>query len=682
MAKKLQTTKSLSFDEALENLNSMAAIDLHNPPPLSIVSSRKFQFAEIDSSVKWLSGEGEDPVLEVVDSTYRTIYEYLIQLVQQEGLDEKLATSLMALVSDSAQKMERYLTERLGHPLSKKISERESYLSLKQFYRDWVAETKEKGQEIESIRRDHDYELFLLRKEDGTPYFDIELIRNVKMVVGFEGGDLDEDPLLRVRSLVDRDAQASAAQILHESAPWIKKYYSLPLDLRKNPLAEKIGMTILALFLAANPKNLIQNTTGKSSLQYFNDFHEFLRQSFQTETYQHQIAYSPDTAKEAVSLHLAHSLCHSLFFRLGGIKTEALGLIHRIMHRGEKGQKVHSGDTHWNQFLLDDDAFRTALSHFPNGPLFKTLDLIREGGEEFDPLTQECRPMRLFRISKRVKEIDCLRLPSPTRQMSIDFAQVSDEFKGFLRSLAEQNPAGRHLLFQLQDRTSWKEEGRCHALEEFAKNAEIAKQFLLFTLPKNGEFYSQTGNFFDIEEASLFIAAFKKQFQSHHWLFNAPLGWKEASSFIDRALPILHKTCFNSASTLSRRDREDFIEIFYHFFALHTIDLIHPTSISFTCKDGIDTGAAATAFFFVFLKLFFEGKFTSREDHDFLRLLLYVPALFVRERAIDAERFTRQLSAMEKLSFSIEKVKKEMAHLYSAGLLEGVKVDPFLRSLK
>jgi hypothetical protein len=78
------------------------------------------------------------------------------------------------------------------------------------------------------------------------------------------------------------------------------------------------------------------------------------------------------------------------------------------------------------------------------------------------------------------------------------------------------------------------------------------------------------------------------------------------------------------------------------------MDMLEPNSISFTCKDAIDTGSAQLGTFFGFVKLL-TGDFTQRETQDFLRWLLYTPALFIRERAIDPERLNRTLSALERI---------------------------------
>ncbi len=70
-----------------------------------------------------------------------------------------------------------------------------------------------------------------------------------------------------------------------------------------------------------------------------------------------------------------------------------------------------------------------------------------------------------------------------------------------------------------------------------------------------------------------------------------------------------------------------------------------PHSLSFTCKDAVDTSAAESAAFYGIVRLL-AGGMKTKEEADFLRYLLYFPALFIRERVIDAERLHTVLSLL------------------------------------
>ena len=52
-------------------------------------------------------------------------------------------------------------------------------------------------------------------------------------------------------------------------------------------------------------------------------------------------------------------------------------------------------------------------------------------------------------------------------------AEITEEFKTFLFALSEKVEHEHFLLFNFQDRTSWREHARVHVLEELSRNALI-----------------------------------------------------------------------------------------------------------------------------------------------------------------------------------------------------------------
>lgn len=704
MANKLKDT--IDIQDAMDNLAAIASIDLNNSTPLGIVKKHRIVTSEEEfgpETVQWLSGEGGETILAILDLTYRSIHHHLMKLYESSEINwesektRKGIAAMMVIVGESAKKIQTYLENRMGKTLPQPVAEREDFKALQRFYtqqfvtkfengvegekawqEEWeknpeallLDETKTGLKDFETVRKDSEYELFYMRNEEGKPYFNAELLRNIKLSCDFDidADSFEEDPLLKVRAMQDRDLHATAGQMLNASYVYITDFYHIAHKLENNELAQSLGMAVLALFLASNPRYLLQNTIGKSCLQYFEDFHYYLRRAMRTSEYQKLIAYTPDKSDKAAHLllHLTHSLCKSFFERAGGIKLESIGLVHRLMRRGEEvkqQQKEHllTGETIWNQMLLEDENFRTWLAKFPNGPLFKILDLIRSQDEEeipyFDPIGHENLPGKLYEAQINGKNVEFLRLPSPTRQAVINKVEIVDEFRGFLRALAYEKKA--LLLVNLQDRTSWKEYTRSKALETLQMSAEFSHQLFVLTLPKNTDFYYQINEYLDLNNADDFLAAFRLQLASPEecgYYFPPQLKKAELQSFIDQMLPTIHQNFFDKKNTLSRRNRENFIEIFYQFLILKCIELLNPHAVSFTCKDAVDTSAAEQGIFYGFLKLLTEGL-KSKEEFDFLRYLLYTPALFVRERAIDPERLNQALTVLDRLEGSEMKLK-------------------------
>lgn len=691
---RLKIAELIPIQDAMDNLAAIASIHLENPPPIGIIKGFRLvtNTEELESAeVRWLSSEGSEVLLNVLDLTYRSVYQHLQNLYDNPGMDWQSKKSregiaaMMSLVGESVSKMNHYLAYRLDQQLVANVGERESYKTLQHYYSEkfakkmvggvegkeaWERAWHEKhslleasGSELkdfDALLRDKEYELFYIANEQGEPYLSAELLRNIKLTCDFdvESKSFEEDPFLKVRAMQDRDIQASASQILHACRPEIEQFYKIAKRLFKHLFARSLSKAILALFLASNSRHLIQRTTGKHCIQYFDDFHHFLREAFKSPEYQKWISYPPPkTDQDAhLLLYLIHKLSYWLCLRSGGIKQEAIGLIHRSMRRGEELQPrahLQKCETVWSQLLFDDEKFRTLLHKFPSGPLFKILDSIRQDQEEgalvpFDPWIQGNLPSRLYPIRNRKKEIQVLRFAAPLCQPMINRVEIIDEFRGFLRFLSSEKKGKTHLLIQLQDRLSWQEMARSHALEQLQKNSTFSSQLVVLTLPKDTDFYHQNHAFADLENADAFIKAFREQLvDSGAGGFYFPSQWTREAvvKFSATALPLVHKYVFDEKATLTRQNREDFIEIVYQLIVAKAIDFFDADFVSFTCKDAVDTGAIAAGIFYGFLKLL-QGGLSSKEDLDFLRYLFYWPALSIRERAADPERCTRAFSAL------------------------------------
>ena len=710
---KVREIKFFTIQQAMDNLAAIMAIDLENLPRIGIVQQYKIVTDADDVGpyeIVWLSGEGSEPILEIIDMTFHTIHRHLVHLLESNEVnwdDPKVLKGVQALTvlaGEAAHKMDSYLAIRLGKPLSQKIEERPSFQELQFFYqhrfqsflkggseswrRDWseneqsdVLEYADAGlKDFETVKRDFEYELFMIRNENAAPYFNEQLLHSIKLVCDFdpEKGLLEEDPLLRIRSMQDRDVQASAQQILHACHESISLFYQKALkSLQENMFARELSHAIIALFLTANPRNLIQNTSGKSSLDYFHDFHGFLRGALTSDECQKYIAYPPEKGEKLphLLLGLAFSLARGFISRLGGVRQEAIGLIHRSMRKGEEKDKKTAirAETLCSQLLIEDSRYRAYLNQFPNGPLFKILDLIRTHDPEelsFDPLLQDNFPQKVCELICGSKKIDLLRLPSPTQQRVINKALIVPEFGAFLRSFG---PKEKHLLINLQDRTAWQEYARSKALETLQKSAEFSEAITVVTLPKSTDFYYQSSEYLNINIAQDFITLFKEQIASNQecgYFFPSKI---EVQEFTAKALPLIHKIFFNEKSNLSRQNREDFIEIFYQLLLFKLIEIVQPTSLSFSCKDAVDTGSAQLAVFVGLVSLL-NGRLD--QEADFLRWILYTPALFVRERAIDPERLDRSLSVLERFS-EHKDFASSLSSLYQGKFLKGLEIKHF-----
>lgn len=696
-----EVEEPLKIHEAMDNLSVITALDLENPARLGVVKGHKLILeddVETYESVRLLTKESSPELLDHIKATFKTILHYLKDVYEQKDFDwsdsrtRKGIQSIMVLVGEAANKLDELVGEMENQCGIKPITDSKEYKALQDFYlnkigekfdislegdaawaQEWLKnddalllDTEKRGlQDFETVLRDREYELFYIRNDDGRPFFTPDLLKNIKLVCDFDQSTdvpLEEDPLLRLRTVEDRDLHGASQVILQHSMPVIEEFYQYIKKSESQDLMRALNKAVMALMLASNPKNLVQNTLVKSCYQYFGDFLLFLKEAIHSDQYQYLIAYPPEPTDRVSMclLDLLHTLCHQYFFRMNGIKQEMIGLIHRINRKGEeirkKRKEKFTTDSFWEEFIQEDENIQTLLKCYPNGPIFKVLDLLRkedQHGEniEFNPLSQENFPCHLFYLRYAKTDISVIRLPCPIRQKIISKAEIVELFRCLMRAYSTQSPKKRHLLFSLQDRSSWKELARCQAVEGMQKQAEFGAQLYVISLNKDTDFYYQTDVYLQMDDAKEFMENLREQmFQAEDcgYYFPKMFYTPEFTKFLDDVIPIIHDTFFGKAKKLPRKERLDFIEIFYHFIYLKSIEIIEPDSLSFTCKDAIDTGACATACFFTFIRLITKGKI-SDDDRNLVRWLFYSAALRIRDRSVDAQRLHRVISALDRM---------------------------------
>ncbi len=681
--------KDLSIMDAVDNLSSMAELEQE---------SQKF---------RWISPEEQEKNQEAVKQTFRVVHNYLEHLYEkdQDRLKDKETQrgiqAIMVMAGEAAQKLGKYTN------LFKGAAELKEYQDLQQFYlskimqrfqetlkleeaweEEWgglkeeeIIDIHRRGlKDLETVRKDKSYELFYIRKEDGRPYFNRNLLRHIKLVGDFDETVLEtqtDSPFARVKGIEDRDVHATAREVLNVSAGYVDEFYKEALRYKEISFVLSLNKALMALMLTANGRNLMQNTTGKNCRDYYKDFQLFLREALVSTEYL-EFLESPPERSERFSFALIN-LCQALstaFFMRVGTRQEAIDLIHRLIKKGEGG--ASAGVSFWNTVLEEDEQLRATLKGFPNGPLLKTLELFREEDEKlgFDPLSQHNFPSQLFNFSLGELHVSVLRVPAPIRQEVITKASVVNEFRGFLSHLRTKLEGKRYLLVNLQDRTSWEEHARCAALEELS----VQEELFVLTLPRDTDFYTQSKEYEEQGDAEGFISVFKEQIASGEscgFYFPHRLDKKEIVRVSSQLIDLIWEQFFAQKNVLTRKQRLDFIEIFSAFFVLKVIETLKIELVSFTCKDAIDTGAAMSAGFFAFLRQLATGEAWFEPERDFFLWMLYAPALVTRERAIDISRLNRTISALAALDAELEIRRKPLLEAFSA-LYEG-PLKPQLR---
>ncbi|MBN2479567.1 MAG: hypothetical protein JXA94_05005 [Parachlamydiales bacterium] len=717
MNKKVKEITELTIHDALANLSTIADMTIDLNEPIGIVKKHKIVIQNEDfgyRTIDWFIPETADDLIENVLQTYVTLYEYLKNIYEKDFIDwgdekcKKGLKAVMVMASEAANKIDEYIELLPKQPGIIKIVDSEVYKQLQSFYlknigkrfseelegdeswkdswheneKSFLLDIEKSGlKDFETLKNDTEYELFNMVDDNDKPFFDDELIRNIKLFCSYDEEGLkkiEDDPLLKVRVFIDRDYQISSENILKNVFSHITKFYSEKIYKEKeSEIVSLINKATYALMLAANPKNLIQNSFLKNCIDYFHDFLNFLRQALSSDEYQRIIAYSLDDKKSQIIKELLHGLSKSLFTRHVNIKQELIGFIHLLIRKGEEKRKFTypKNASFFNILLENDESIKTALNNYPSGPLMKLLDVVREEDiVGFDPIMQDNVPSKLYEFSYNAhKNIEILKVPSPTYQFIVSAPKITEEFKSFIRNYKNEE---KYLFINLQDNTSFNQYPRCNVIDDLKKRADFKDNIVIVRIDKHTDFYHQTGAFLNINNSENFFKEFKNELYQENGSFSF-FKSAELSKFIDNALQFIHKQFFTEKNVLTRKNRLDFIEIFYNMLILKVIEIIEPKALSFSCKDALDIGAAMSASFFAFVHLIKNEQITKQME-DFIRYLFYSPSLLVRERAINSIALTRAVSSLNTIDMEMltksNKILKGLSSLYDPSFLKSIKI--------
>ncbi|SCA63404.1 hypothetical protein SCG7086_AQ_00200 [Chlamydiales bacterium SCGC AG-110-P3] len=695
---------AIGIVEAVETLSGIADLDLDTG--IAVAEDHELMLqgeAAPYRSVQWLRKGENDKTLSIIRETFKVVLRYLKNFYETEyehlhkpETIEEIKT-IMVLVGEAAQKLDRCATifKSIDFPSISSLTE---YRNLQKFYQtkiskridqgyvtrwlkhlpqqadDRVSNIKLRGRkkvsskhvfvDLDTVKRDTEYELFFIRKENGTRYFNPRLIRNIKLVCDFGdyfGSDAGTDPLRDVHLWLDKVMHLAACQLAKQTESILDDFYRESRNRKVNRFGKLLRKAAIALLLAANDKNLQSNAPVKSCRQYFNDFQVFLRNALTTRQYQKMLAYPPGRSNSYrwSQMGLTQQWCSGIHHDLKGIHQLA-PVIQELIDAGNarrsKNKKSAKGPI--NKLVEDHKAVSKVMKGHPQGPLMKVLDLMQEfGSHSYDPLLQHNLPNLQYNLVHQRRKISDLRLPSPTRQEFIHRARVTPEFRSFLSAYRAGHHRRHHLLINLQNRTSWREHLRSSVLEEFGRHKDFRDVVTVATLAKDTDFYYQLDPYHNVNHADQFKAQLLDLFMDKQggYFFSTSIRKLLIGEWINGIMNAIHQFFFNGRNVLSRRARLDFIEIFHVLLELKLVDASAATSFSFTCKDGVDVGAVSSAQLYLFQKLVNNRKITSK-DIEHLGTMLFAPALMVRERNTLNDRFHRAISAIKHIETCAEEM--------------------------
>ncbi len=506
--------------------------------------------------------------------------------------------------------------------------------------------------DLEAVKADTMYELFFIRKEDGSRFFNPKLIRSMKLACEF-GEQLTSRhfnyPLERLTKWRDSVFRCAAGDLLRAVQKEITAFYQKAREGWEQEVVHCMNQALMALKLASNPHYSYHDVNVKSCKDYFHDFQLFFRQVLDSSSYQKLAADSdlPQSSLNQALKRLVQAICYAYFMQVRGyqeVLPEIQRLIEDIQGKEEKPKekKISLSDV----VRKEQAALSKFMKQYPSGPLSMTLALLDEDPSmPFDPLLQGNIPNQLFWVRVGERKVWALHCPSPTVHVAMGKSpKISEEFRGFLHALRDKGEGQHHLIINMQDRTSWREEERSRVLEELQQKPEFSNQLNVVTLAMDGDFYFQQGAYAKENHVAQFLHSFREQLLLDSGGYFFPAGMKEVlnSTFIDQTFAAIHTQFFGGKNVLSHDKRLEFIEIFHLVLELKVIALSEATSFSLSCKDGADVAAPAYAQFYCFIRLMSEGKL-SKEELPMLAMLLHTPALLARERTVEEERVQRMI---------------------------------------
>ncbi len=702
---------SISLVDAVDALAQIAEMDWELPKNLSHENEEKPPVSFwAPEEVAWIIEEDAEISSQHMREIFRIILQYLRRYYNEEYINHEDMTSLdrmqniMLIVGEAAKKFDAF-TALFKKTQKIRVTGTREYKDLQKFYQQklskkidekqlskWISAltTQEpqpkKGNvyrvvDLEEVKKDTLYDLLLMEKEDGSRFLNATLLRNMLLICDFgtqfqqiRGGD----PLSDVEVWVDQLCFETAKNILQSSRHVLDLFFQSTHEQRDRESVRLVEQAIISLMMSSHESNRIEHGPKKSCREYFSDFQKNLHRVMHTEDYQRWITY-PEQKEEIFIDHVlavVHSLCHHFFLPLQVRHREVVPVTHLLKNVGAVegiSSTLHEQMVFWEKEEQFYAMMAQWLQYHPNGPLTKVLAVHDQSPKMvFDPLMQENIPNVLYDWYLPERKTTFVRIPCPTWQESISSAHIDEMFRGWLQSYLEDPLQKKHLLINLQDRYSWKNEARVQALEHLAEKKPFSEVLSVVTIATETDFVQQKGPFAKDNDVPTFFNHWVQELQSKENTYDFPPEvWKEIfPDFILDLFTMIHKIYFSGKNVLTIEQRQQFIDIFHIFLVLKIVDYIEPNSCSLTCKDGIDYGSLQSALLYYFLVTLQKDSMEPEEEQA-MHQMIYAPSLLIRERVPLPEPFHRWIRACR----CIEEAKNAMGHeAYSTLLKEGTSI--------
>lgn len=655
---KRDENEALSLVDAVETLSNIA--DLNMDPAIALFKEQGLLLTPSDTikNVDWLAVPPEEGIV-MVKSIFNTVLNYLRGFYKDEYASiHDMRTldgikSVMVLVGEAAKKIDKYQQENLKGPFQS-ITESKEYKRLQDFYLRKISHTIDEGVlgkwilaitkntfqrhkkgpekgvsrhvfiDLDTIKKDTEYELLLLRKEDGSRFFNPRIIRNIKLVSDFGrffSNEKRADALEAVPVWKDQFLHSAAVHILRDLSSTMNEFFKHYKMYKEEKTASTLNKCFMALMMAANPKHAQNNSEHKGAYKYFNDAFHFLKIAVNEREFQNLLTFGPETENSIVLIESVLMTVKSFYsspINYSGL-NKILKELSPCEYKGSLSQIIK----------CDLQSLQKSSKGHVSGPIGKALEIFEEGQRIFfEPIQEVNIPTMPYSIQYGEKRIPLIRMGSPVLQEEIHKAALSPAFKAFLRT------APSSIIINFQDRNHWKEEARSKALD----NLPVP----MLTWNIESDFYHQTGRYESEHKMDKFSLHLKEWLDECQCL----LPYEELLNYV-------HKAFFDGKNILNREERKSFIDLFILFNNLKAIDQYEPDSVLYICKDGVDIVPVQMTLMKAFFILW-KCEALSPDIINHFRGELFLPSLLVRERTPLALWVNRLISDIKVIEESCE----------------------------
>jgi hypothetical protein len=493
--------------------------------------------------------------------------------------------------------------------------------------------------DLESLKSDQDYELLLIRKSDGSRFYNPRLIRNLKLIseVGFQEKTGEILPLFTPWRWIDRQCEKGADVLLEHSNRIIEPFLKERGKFKERDLSRNLTYGVIALLLSVQPRYLSDNAPLKTTAAFFQDLLEFLGTSVDSFDYRRLLTSVNEHNRLGRLLYqLPQVLSHALFTE---IPTFPYDGIVRMLQGGEEGRSGFLAEG----FQLGYQWIEQELKGYGNSPLKRDLESLEEGIHLFDPIKTGILPAKIGEMRFGDHTASLHRLAAPVKQEVIDQVTIDPLFLAALREMKARGE--KVLIFNLQERSHWKERARAEALEKLSEKEEWSDTLQVVTLDLGSEFYNQELHFERGESAENFIENCRQFLLDENGsnYFSSQVEEILFPGFMEKTFLGIHQLYFASRNAFTPDMKRHFIDLINQFIQLKVVDALHPDRVIFLDKDGTDTSSIASTLFMMSPKLFRPEGWVEKDLQTY-EALLYSSTLLYRERNLLKGKFDRFLS--------------------------------------